>query len=757
MLDADSRSQSILSSIPSPIAVLDSDGVVLQVNESWARYARENNGSRFLADGVGTNYLEICENAEGLYAEEAPDAAIGIRSVLSGTKDIFSLEYPCHSPTEQRWFFMTVTPLNGTDNEVVVIHLDVTERKLAEMRQTSLDEILEQSLDEIYIFDAQTLHFIYVNEGAQNNLGYSLDELKALTPIDITPEFTRVTFDAELEPLRTGARKKLDFVTLQERKDGTAYPVEVHVQSTMFEGNPVFSQINLDITERTQTEQALAQSRLFLESAPDASIIVNSEGKVKVANSHMSSLFGYSPDELRGMPIEQLIPERFRGSHVAHRETYDADPTVRSMGADLDLFALTKDGSEIPIEVTLSPIQTGDGVLVAAAIRDITVRKTIEDALVLTKEKAESATAGKSRFLAAASHDLRQPLQAITMYLSVLTRIHDQPKQKEVGEKMQMSLDTMGELLDALLDISQLDGGSVVPEKRDIAAREILDRIVAENVQQAEAKGLTLDWTCEDCTIHTDPALVERVIENFVTNAIRYTESGGITIDCQHSDGVALISVTDTGIGMPTNALDKVFDEYYQLDNDVRDRRKGLGLGLSIVKHIARLLDHSLDVTSVQGKGSTFSVEIPFGTTEIVAESLQPARTLSDSTRSPIILLVDDDPAVIDATSMMLEGMGIEVHAALCGEEALAHLTAGISPDIVVSDYRLPDYNGVEVVKRVRAATLNDLPSVIMTGDTSAKEIEVANLTNCTVLHKPINTNQLIELIDSLTALSLQV
>ncbi len=751
----------------------------------------------------------------------------------------------------------------------------VGRQELAEARESALGAVLEASINEIFMFDETTLRFVHVNQGARENLGYTMDELRELTPVDIKPEFSLETFIAAIKPLRDGIRSKIDFLTVHERKDGSTYPVEVHLQRSEFDSTPVFVAIILDITERTQTEEALAQARLFLESAPDATIIINGSGKIEVANSQTVALLGYGHNELRGLPVETLVPKRYRDGHAAHREAYSANPTVREMGSDLDLYAVTKDDREFPIEVSLSPIQTGDGTLVAAAIRDITARKETQEALRESEERyrdlfenandliqsvapdgslfyvnptwrrtlgyseaeiaklsmfdvihadsqahcqeifgrvmagetidhleaafvtktgelvyvegsascrmrdgkpvstraifhdvterkhhddalrhakdiAESATAGKSRFLAAASHDLRQPLQAIGMYLSVLGRLHDQPKQHEVGDKMLKSLDTMGELLDALLDISKLDGGSVVPEKRDIPLREIVDRIVTDNVQQAEEKGLQMDWSCDDCSVHTDPALLERVIENFVTNAIRYTEEGRIRLVGTRGDGIARIAVTDTGIGMPAESLDKVFDEYYQLDNDVRDRRKGLGLGLSIVKHIARLLDHPLDVSSVEGEGSTFTVEVPLGAPVSVKPEIQAAPARGD--REPIVLFVDDDPAVVDATSMMLEAMGIVVHSALNGDDALAHLASGVRPDIVVSDYRLPGYNGIEVVRRVRAATSNDLPTVLMTGDTSAKEIESADLSNCTVLHKPVDTSRLINLIESLTA-----
>ena len=309
----------------------------------------------------------------------------------------------------------------------------------------------------------------------------------------------------------------------------------------------------------------------------------------------------------------------------------------------------------------------------------------------------------------------------------------------------------MGEILDALLDISRLENGSVTPQKRDFPIRELLDKVVADNIQQAKEKGLALICESCECVVRSDPALLTRVIENLVTNAVRYTQQGSVTIDCQRGDSAARIAVSDTGIGMPEEMLEKIFDEYFQLDNSVRDRQKGLGLGLSIVKHIAGILNHPLDVSSEEGRGSTFTIDVPLGETDKMclnsAQSVN-AESQRGHVLTAIVLLIDDDPVVVDAVSMLLGSTGVKVHSALNGDNALDIVASGVRPDIIVSDYRLPGYNGVEVVRRVREATASDLPVILMTGDTSTSEIESAGLEKCTVLRKPVDTDRLITLIE---------
>jgi CheY-like chemotaxis protein len=311
----------------------------------------------------------------------------------------------------------------------------------------------------------------------------------------------------------------------------------------------------------------------------------------------------------------------------------------------------------------------------------------------------------------------------------------------------------MGGLLDALLDISKLDGGAIVPKKRDVRLQEILERIFTGNIQQAEEKGLELIRTEHDCVVHSDPGLLERIVENYVANAIRYTESGRVSIECRPVGNSIKIVVSDTGVGIAAGELEKVFDEYYQLDNPVRDLRKGLGLGLSIVRLIAKLLDHPIDVSSTPGKGSSFFVEVPLGE-EKSERAAAPAQvqTAPSDRREPIVLFVDDDPAIVDATTMLLKLSGFQVHSALCGSEALAHVANGIRPDVIVTDYRLPGLSGIEVVRQVRERMGETTPTVLMTGDTSSKEIALAGLPECTVLHKPVDTDQLVSLMEFLTA-----
>lgn len=639
-------------------------------------------------------------------------------------------------------------------------------------------QIFERSLNEIYVFDAESLKFLQVNQGARNNLGYSMAELVEMTPIDIKPDFDEASFSKLIEPLRQ-REDALVFETVHARKDGSRYPIEVHLQHMRLHNMAVFTAIILDITDRKFAETELRHANNLLDrrvqqrtqtlrelntrleererdlerifdAAPDATVLVDSDGIINRVNAQAEKLFGYRNAEMQGERVELLVPERFRAAHVRHRDDFAASPRVREMGVNMDLCGRRKDGSEFPIDVNLSPLEFGGQSLVSAAVRDFTEHRAIQDALQRAKEESDRATTTKSRFLATASHDLRQPLQSLGLYLSVLARQTTDPKALEITGKMRSSLDAMGDLLDALLDISKFESGSIVPEPRDFEVQRLFDQIAADNAPIAAKKGLVLNVQASGLVINSDAVLLQRIVENFVSNAIRYTDSGHVDIACCADGNWAHIDVTDTGIGVPEESIDSIFEEYYQLENAGRDRQHGLGIGLAIVERIAHLLGHELNVESVLGQGSTFSVRVPIAAASFGRSDEDVVAAPERDGGSAIVLLIDDDAAIIDATAMLLESEGFEVITALNGDDALEHCKNGVRPDVVVSDYRLPGLSGIEVIRRLREMGSDHLPAVLMTGDTATRKIADANLPHCTLLHKPVDTERLIDLIHEL-------
>jgi len=489
--------------------------------------------------------------------------------------------------------------------------------------------------------------------------------------------------------------------------------------------------------------------RRFLGSAPDPTLIVDGAGVIIFASDQVEPAFGYKPKDLVGSRIELLMPERFRTGHAVLFRSFFASPTSRPMGAGLELYAQRKDGREFPVEISLSPLEDEGSVYVTCAIRDVSERHQMEGQLRASVSEAERANALKSRFLAAASHDLRQPLQAATLYLSVLAKQSTEPGHQGLCSKMRTPLHVMSSILDALLDISMLDSGAVIPKRTDFRLSSILERIATDLRPLAQEKKLNFDYPQVDIEVNSDPTLLERIVENLASNALRYTAEGGIAIRAERIGQFARISVVDTGIGIPEQALDRIFDEYFQFDNPARNIKKGLGLGLSIVNRLAKLLNHPIHVDSAVGKGSTFAVDVPLAQQAVLTPATASVISTSADRRLGV-LFIDDDAAVADSLSLVLKAGGLDAVSAADGNEAIARLEQGFRPDVVLSDYRMPNENGLVVVGRLRQVLGNDTPAIIMTGDTSLRHIESQNIAKLSVVQKPVDPDVLIALIHTM-------
>ncbi len=652
--------------------------------------------------------------------------------------------------------------------------------------------------------------------------------------------------------------------------------------------------------------------RAVLSVAPDATLVVDTAGKILFANDLACTLFGYTVEEFTGMPVERLIPENMRKEDAFYRARFMTAPHRTHTGTSSKHRGLHKNGREFPVEVSLGPVGRGPDLLVICSVRDISDRVEVEErlrkavqelqqrayssdadakranehfklflkhapaaiamvdrqmrylivsdrwltdyglenrdvhglchydvfpeiperwkenhrrslageilksdedyferpdghvdwlrweshpwrtadgkiggimifselitsrkraemalmksyqqleervaertaALEQMKNDADRANAQKSWFVAAASHDLRQPLQASLAYLSVLSRKTQQPEVEELCEKARQPLKAMSDILDVLLDISDLENGTVKPRMEDFALDGLLQRVVTSAQQQAQDKGLRLSCVSTDLWVHTDSKLLERVLSNFVTNAVRYTAKGLIGIYCEQINGKVCISVTDTGIGIPPDALGTIFEDHVQLANPARDRRKGLGLGLSIAKRIADSLGHRITVQSELGSGSSFSIELPEAKNQnqTPAPVRDQAPEPSKADDKPIVLLIDDDPDVAEAMQMLLQSYSYETYMAPGRDAALAMLESGLTPGLVLCDYRLPGVNGIEVIRQVRRTMHATVPAVLMTGDTGLQSCP-DDLEKCALLHKPVDVDKFFEVVGKL-------
>ncbi|HIV72446.1 MAG TPA: hybrid sensor histidine kinase/response regulator [Candidatus Aquabacterium excrementipullorum] len=358
------------------------------------------------------------------------------------------------------------------------------------------------------------------------------------------------------------------------------------------------------------------------------------------------------------------------------------------------------------------------------------------------RQAAEQANVAKSRFLAAASHDLRQPIHAQGLFLEVLGSGALKGAQAEALDNARATWQASAEMLDTLLDFSRIEAGVVQPQRRLFPLQPLLHKLETELAPQADAKGLLYRARETTAVVDSDPALVALILRNLVSNAVRYTEHGGVLMGCRRRDGHWLVEVWDTGIGIPASQHQAIFQEFHQLGNAERDRRKGLGLGLAIAQGLARALGHELTLASQPGRGSVFRLALPHGDAHAAIplwdEAAAPIAIHDTALALTRVLVIDDDETVRDGMRQTLAGWGCVCDVAESIEDALA-LARAHAPDLLISDYRLRDQRtGAEAIALLRAELGTAVPALIVTGDTAPERLREAIDTGVALLHKPV-------------------
>jgi PAS domain S-box-containing protein len=351
-----------------------------------------------------------------------------------------------------------------------------------------------------------------------------------------------------------------------------------------------------------------------IEQAPDAIVLVDASGAIVYANQRIGALFALAPGDLLGRPIEVLIPQHLHTSHAAYRRSYAEAPKIRPMGdSRLALAGRRADGTEFPVDIHLAPIESDGRGWTLAVIRDATERHRFLDELRGARQAAEQIARLKGEFLALAAHDLSQPHQTLELLLSMIER--RVPQGSEVAEFAQdatASLQRMRELLKMLIEVSSLESATLQVATQSVSVAEIFSDLERQFAPVARAK--TLRFASEPCShvVETDPALLRGMLSNLVSNAIRYTPRGGVSVRCvAPADGTLRLAIADTGIGIPGDQLQNIFQDFHRLDPGRQAHRDGFGLGLGIVRRLSVLLDFPVSVQSTVGGGSTFNIEIP--------------------------------------------------------------------------------------------------------------------------------------------------
>jgi len=382
----------------------------------------------------------------------------------------------------------------------------------------------------------------------------------------------------------------------------------------------------------------------------------------------------------------------------------------------------------------------------------LNVNKVLERSLRLgfenesLRREAERANAAKTRFLAAASHDLRQPIHALGLSFAALSDKVRSPETQPVIDQVEGSIDAVDTMLNALLDISKLDAGVVSPCLESIPVADLIRQLNSEFLSMAGEQGNTLVVRSSDTWVRSDPRMLQRILRNFLANALRYTSNGRVLLAARRRHGKVRFEVRDTGMGIPADRFDDIFLEFQQLGNPQRDRRQGLGLGLAIVKRLAHLLNHPIGLSSTFGRGSCFWVEVPLvdgPATEERPTGHEPNSRPVDQLSGARVLVLDDEAAILESMRTILENWGCDVVLAATVDEAVS-VAGSKALDLLIVDYRLAgETTGLDAVSRVRRSADTEIPALVITGDTAPERLREARKSGYPLLHKPVQPARL--------------
>jgi two-component system CheB/CheR fusion protein len=503
--------------------------------------------------------------------------------------------------------------------------------------------------------------------------------------------------------------------------------------------------------ERQRTTSNDLQNILY--STDVATVFLDRDLKIRFFTPATKALFSVIPSDI-GRPLADLNSLAFDSDLLidAAAMLKTQTPCEREIQARTGAWYIRR----------ILPYQTHDNGVegVVITFTDITDRKQTAKALEAAKQQAEMANVAKSRFLAAASHDLRQPLQTMSLLQGLLAKKMDGGQSENLVGLLGETLGAMAAMLNTLLDINQIDAGTIKFEIADFQIDNILERLRAEFSYHAQAKALSLRVVACRHRIRSDPRLLEQMIRNLLSNAMKYTERGKVLLGCRHHGEMLTIEVWDTGIGIADSEFQAIFEEYHQVDNAARERSRGLGLGLSIVQRLGILLGHKVHVRSVEGKGSCFSIEVL-----LASGALGPPEPQTLPTDGPVgkpyrragaILVIEDDPEVRELIELVLKDEGHRVAVARDGAAALELVARGtINPDLILADYNLPNgMDGLKLAATLRKRIGRDAPVIILTGDASTSALRNIAADECLQLNKPVRLGELTEAIQRLLPLS---
>ncbi|WP_084429211.1 PAS domain S-box protein [Aliagarivorans marinus] len=659
-----------------------------------------------------------------LHPEDYPEFEYSLQAYVLEDQGNYRKEFRMlASNGEWRWVLVLGTALDrdarGHAGRLLGITLDVTEtkqlqlqledsRRQAEQASRNRDVLINSNPGMVYTCQLDE-HWTmqYISAAAKDITGYPADHfvnnaVRSYGSI-ILDEYQQLVDDTVEKAVKEHNTFTVEYQI--QRADGEERWVYEKGQATYAaDGTPELLHGSIiDITDRKEAEQ---RARGILESAPDCMVVVDNARNITLVNVQTEKLFGYSQEELLGEKIEILLPLGNRPGHADHVKSFFEQPRTRQMGSGLELYARRKDGSTFPVEISLSPFETKTGLLVCAAVRDVTLRKQAEQELKQAKEEAESATQAKSDFLANMSHEIRTPMNAIIGMSHLALQTDLNKKQRNYIEKVNISAESLLRIINDILDFSKIEAGKLTMEQVDFHLDHVISQFSSLVGLRAAEKSLELLVDVDKEVprgLIGDPLRLNQIFVNLGSNAVKFTEQGEVRLNIKvlekDAEQVRLqFSVSDTGIGMSAQQQQHLFKSFSQADTSTTRKFGGTGLGLAISKQLSEMMNGKIWVESEEGKGSVFCFTAEFGINDSVEQQVL---VLPENLINMRVLVVDDNPGARQILAELVESLGFEVDSAESADEALQLFSSPGGHQLALIDWKMPMVDGIALSQQL--------------------------------------------------------
>ncbi len=743
----------LITTAPVIVLLLDPEGLIRYVNPYFERLT-----------GFGLNEIENRDWFETFLPEDNRES---VRHVFKQVIRDGSLHGKVNSiqirSGEQRqieWHSQTMFDEPGRMTGVLVIGLDITDQLRTNQdliqREAELEQFkatLDQTLDSVFMFDADTLRFTYCNQGAVNHLGYSREELLGFHPYDLKPEFSERQFRAFIAPLLSGELDRLTFESIHRHRNGREMPVDILLQYVEpSDQAPRFISVVRDISKRKHAEQALhnlnrelelrvlertaelerlsRRNAYIVDAAMDGFFSADQQGRVIDCNDAYCQMLGYRREELLTLTIPDIeaieTPEEIQ-THI---------DTLIAAGQDrFDTRHRRKDGVLIDVEVNVMLKHIDDQPQLFAFVSDISERKRTEALLINARKDAERANQAKSKFLSRMSHELRTPLNAILGFGQLLESDPDRPLSQMQADNVQEIL-RAGEhllaLVNEILDLSRIESGHINITLEPLPIADIIQSCIKQISVLAERRDIQIRCKLpHDSVVLADPIRLKEVLLNLLSNAVKYNRKGGrVEITCRRIDDASIeVAITDTGLGIPAEFMPRLFRPFERLESAYQGV-EGTGIGLALAKRLVEAMHGEIGVASRPNEGSRFWFTLPGVDLPARAIPDPPAASPvpqppADSGHSHIILYVEDNPSNLKLLQKMLANRSdLELLTAINGTLGL-QVASQQQPELILLDLNLPDMDGFEILRRLRNdAVTRHIPVVAVTANALPGDIE---------------------------------